>query len=622
MGRHNSKRRMPEGKEGWTPATGTWEAAIKRVRCGACGALVSRTRFYDTHRWTEACAEPPDTATPVAAGGDGAPAAPYVRHASAPSGPGQTETRGELASMAAQETNAELHVGTVITKTFGTRGSFLGQELRELMDADSNADSDAEGIVAGVVDDNPSDDSRGDSDGEGDAGARYDFVTGTNIARGKYDDEKRRRQLYTSADATLMEAALNICEWKLKRNIKMAAFERLSKLLEKHVLPKDGSEHTETWYQMEQCLDVPDIKKYIVHCCPCDEHRYGHSLDGDRSYDDRCPRCNLTRWTPASLRHPRPATPQPRKFYYDYNVCKYYFGVCRPDAPYFNGFTDGMHMVVMDAAQGKTADDDYEPSIAYCGDAHLQLSSADMRYLAKEAGAGRIVPTIAGTSGLSPFVRWLLYISYVDFWPLPIAHALLLGVVKDFWEYVGTLKDMRPKMKKMDRRMALVTRTSDFGRPVRPMLPSAGTSGVVCANWTCEDFLHFAETVAVLWEAAGADDAVDKFEGTGPGCWGAAVQTGTSGAPATWTDCESKALLRPNLRKGHDAFPVALKHIEEKLCCFYADPADIVTDQHLSKFGMFSHDVGLYVCTGCIVEDVRQALFRGQATNNHIRVHP
>eukprot|EP00873_Tetraselmis_striata_P010997 jgi/Tetstr1/431261/TSEL_020958.t1 len=53
-------------------------------------------------------------------------------------------------------------------------------------------------------------------------------------------------------------------------------------------------------------------------------------------------------------------------------------------------------------------------------------------------------------------------------------------------------------MKKMDRRMALVTLTSDFGRPVRPMLPSAGTSGVVCANWTGEDCPHFAETVAVL----------------------------------------------------------------------------------------------------------------------------
>jgi len=46
--------------------------------------------------------------------------------------------------------------------------------------------------------------------------------------------------------ATLMEAALNLCEWKLKHNIKTAAFEKLSKLLKKHMLPKDGSDLTET----------------------------------------------------------------------------------------------------------------------------------------------------------------------------------------------------------------------------------------------------------------------------------------------------------------------------------------------------------------------------------------
>eukprot|EP00873_Tetraselmis_striata_P017412 jgi/Tetstr1/437676/TSEL_000234.t1 len=163
-----------------------------------------------------------------------------------------------------------------------------------------------------------------------------------------------------------MEAALSLCEWKLKHNnIKTAAFERLSKLLKKHMLPsKDGSELTETWYQVGQCMNVSDIKKYIVHRFPCDMHWNGHSLDGDLSYDDRCPRCNLTRWTPESLRHPRPATPQPRKFFYDFNVSE----------------------------------------------------------------------------------------------------------------------DMRPKIKKMDRRITLVAMTNDFRRPVRPMLPSTGTSGVVCVN--------------------------------------------------------------------------------------------------------------------------------------------
>eukprot|EP00873_Tetraselmis_striata_P018274 jgi/Tetstr1/438538/TSEL_027090.t1 len=63
------------------------------------------------------------------------------------------------------------------------------------------------------------------------------------------------------------------------------------------------------------------------------------------------------------------------------------------------------------------------------------------------------------------------------------------------------------------------------------------------------------------------------------------------GSPLGTGVWQSKAPLGSNIRKGHDAFPVALKHIEEKL-------------------------------TGRIVEDVRRALVRGQATNNHIRVHP
>eukprot|EP00873_Tetraselmis_striata_P025216 jgi/Tetstr1/445480/TSEL_033258.t1 len=209
----------------------------------------------------------------------------------------------------------------------------------------------------------PSDDNRSDRDGGGDVGARYDFNTGNNSARGK-DDDGKSRQLYTGADATQMEAALNLCEWKLKHNIKTTAFERLSKLLKKHMqLQKDGSELTETWYRVEQYLNVPDIKKNIAHSCPCDEQRHGHSLEGDWSYDDRCPHYNLRRWTPESLRHPRPATPQPRKFFYDFDVY-----------------------------------------------------------------------------------------------------------------------DMQPKMQKMYMQMAMVALTSDCGRPIQPMLPSAGTSSVVYAN--------------------------------------------------------------------------------------------------------------------------------------------
>eukprot|EP00873_Tetraselmis_striata_P016626 jgi/Tetstr1/436890/TSEL_025666.t1 len=132
------------------------------------------------------------------------------------------------------------------------------QELRELLDADSGA----EGIVAGVVEGDPSDDSCSDIDSEGGAGVSFDFSTGTNSARGKYDDEKiLRRQLYTGAGATLLETALNLCEWKLKHHIKTAAFERLSKQLKKHMLPKDGSKLTEKCHHVEQCPNVPNTKK-------------------------------------------------------------------------------------------------------------------------------------------------------------------------------------------------------------------------------------------------------------------------------------------------------------------------------------------------------------------------
>eukprot|EP00873_Tetraselmis_striata_P037304 jgi/Tetstr1/457568/TSEL_044136.t1 len=52
------------------------------------------------------------------------------------------------------------------------------------------------------------------------------------------------------------------------------------------------------------------------------------------------------------------------------------------------------------------------------------------------------------------------------------------------------------------------------------------------------------------------------------------------GAPLGIGVWQSKAPLRPNIRKGHNALSVALKHIEEKLCCFYADPDIVLTDQH------------------------------------------
>eukprot|EP00873_Tetraselmis_striata_P014841 jgi/Tetstr1/435105/TSEL_024073.t1 len=149
--------------------------------CRACGASVSKARFYDTHRWTEARAKPPpDTAVHVAA-----------------------VVMAPLRQL--------LHRTAVTLLRRGPAGS--------------DTDIDAEGIVAGVVEGIPSHDSRSDKDGE------------------RRNVGARRRQLHTGADATLIKVALYLCEM-------------LSKLRKKHMLPKDGPELTETWYQVEQCMYV------------------------------------------------------------------------------------------------------------------------------------------------------------------------------------------------------------------------------------------------------------------------------------------------------------------------------------------------------------------------------
>eukprot|EP00873_Tetraselmis_striata_P035717 jgi/Tetstr1/455981/TSEL_042760.t1 len=146
MGRHNSKRRMPEGREGWTPATGTWEAAMKRVA---------------SWRWDNEDADPADRE--------------LLMKVIYTDGDEEELTKSEI----------QLLYLTLEQLSDFTRRLPQGAiddppaELRELQDADS----DAEGIVAGLVDGNPSDDSHGDSDGEGDAAARMRARTAKEVGR-------------------------------------------------------------------------------------------------------------------------------------------------------------------------------------------------------------------------------------------------------------------------------------------------------------------------------------------------------------------------------------------------------------------------------------------------------
>lgn len=119
-------------------------------------------------------------------------------------------------------------------------------------------------------------------------------------------------------------------------------------------------------------------------------------------------------------------------------VGKYYFGFCKGEAHNVDAtgqpYDDGVPCTVQQAALGLPLED---AAKGYCGE--RVLNSASMLWLAQQVERGRIDKTVAGTTGLSPFARWLPHISYVDFFPLPVAHAFLLGLVRDFWEYVGTL---------------------------------------------------------------------------------------------------------------------------------------------------------------------------------------
>eukprot|EP00873_Tetraselmis_striata_P013112 jgi/Tetstr1/433376/TSEL_022661.t1 len=146
-----------------------------------------------------------------------------------------------------------------------------------------------------------------------------------------------------------------------------------------------------------------------------------------------------------------------------------------------------------------------EAPIGYIGE--RVMNSAGMHFLAREVERGRIDNTVVGTTCVSPFVRWLPhYVSYVDFRPLPVAHAFLFGVVKEFWEHVGTLPN----------RLTLIRAGLD---PDVHYLPS----------WTKNR----------VGEFEAADDDEDdaqlrgRYDDSPPGAHGAAVEPGSTGAAAT-----------------------------------------------------------------------------------------
>eukprot|EP00873_Tetraselmis_striata_P021079 jgi/Tetstr1/441343/TSEL_029594.t1 len=75
--------------------------------------------------------------------------------------------------------------------------------------------------------------------------------------------ETGRGPLYAVADYTpsLMATAIHLAEWKVCHNVKARGFEKLLKLLRGFVMPWREWALPDTWYSVEQCLNVPDFKQ-------------------------------------------------------------------------------------------------------------------------------------------------------------------------------------------------------------------------------------------------------------------------------------------------------------------------------------------------------------------------
>lgn len=109
-----------------------------------------------------------------------------------------------------------------------------------------------------------------------------------------------------------------------------------------------------------------------------------------------------------------------------------------------------------------------------CGDFQVALSHKQQVDRAKAVDQGKALSNNVGSHGMSPFVKGLGYVDYNNLFVVPIAHAGLLGVVKDFWchvlkvagkgasaEWFSISSEARRVM--ASREAALVA-TCDFGR--------------------------------------------------------------------------------------------------------------------------------------------------------------
>lgn len=148
-----------------------------------------------------------------------------------------------------------------------------------------------------------------------------------------------------------------------------------------------------------------------------------------------------------------------------------------------------------------------------CGDRKLRLSDKQQRERADLVDRGQILPTDVGSHGTSVFVQKLSYVHYNNLFVVPIAHAGLLGVVKDFWVHLLTAAPrgqpsrwftISSEAKRvMASREAGLVATCDFGRSYTDITSKKG-------NWVMEDWLHWTEVWSVFVLRPYTVDGVEK----------------------------------------------------------------------------------------------------------------
>jgi hypothetical protein len=137
---------------------------------------------------------------------------------------------------------------------------------------------------------------------------------------------------------------------------------------------------------------------------------------------------------------------------------------------------------------------------AFCGDPNIRVEEDLHRIRAAKVESGAWAASNAGCHGKSLLVERLKYLKYTDVMVVPVCHAFLLGLLKDFWALLldppkGTGKDawfrLPAKHRKVMRaRSQGIKLTLDHGRPYACIVTARGF-------WVMENWWTWAEVVSV-----------------------------------------------------------------------------------------------------------------------------